>query len=65
MDRPTCFLVGAGLGLAMGVLALLATAERQAPMVARDAQITKMIEQCEAPLPRNETCVLVARKKEV
>lgn len=65
MDRENCFLLGVGLGCCFGILALLATSEQQQPEIERNAQIKIMIEQCEAPLPRNETCVLVARKKEV
>lgn len=64
MDRENCFLLGVGLGCCFGILALLATSEQQRPEIERNAQIKIMIEQCEAPLPRNETCVLVARKKE-
>lgn len=65
MDRTDTFLLGAGLGLLMGIFALLGTSEQQKPVIERNAQITKMIEQCEATLPRNETCVLVAQKKEI
>lgn len=64
MGRENCFLLGVGLGCSLGILALLAVSEQQLPEIKRNAQIKIMIEQCEAPLPRNETCVLVARKKE-
>lgn len=64
MDRENCFLLGVGLGCCLGILALLATSEQQKPVIERNAQLKVMITQCEATLPRNETCELVAQKKE-
>lgn len=67
MDRTNYFFLGVAGGLVIGLFILLATEEQQRPMIERNARITEMVKQCEATLPRNETCELVAvpaRKKE-
>lgn len=63
MDRADTYLLGFGCGLVLGILALLATDASHAPMRERDANLSAMVAQCEATLPRNETCVLVAQRK--
>ena len=68
MRRGDTFLLGVMLGLVIGILAILGVEGANAPVIKKNAQIKEMITQCEATLPRNETCELVAvpaRKKEV
>lgn len=67
MDRTNYFFLGVIVGLVMGIIALLGVEGANAPVIKKNEQIKEMITQCEATLPRNETCELVAvpaRKKE-
>lgn len=57
------------LGALLFVLAMIfavnaAQADRMKEAVKYRLELKEKIAQCEATLPRNETCVLVARKKE-
>lgn len=70
MDNFSGGVVCGALGFGLFVLALIFTvegaqADRKKEIEKYRLELKEKIVQCESTLPRNETCELVARKKEV